>query len=79
MLRGSGADSVRRLALGIALLLDGRKADAIPVWDKIADDAPGTDFFARNIDAKLKGEKPRVEMVPDSLAVNELLALPDKL
>ncbi len=77
MLRGPGIEAAKRFALGVALLLDGRKQDALPIWEKIAQDAPGTDVFPRSIVARLKGEKPRTDLVPDSSGVNPLLALAD--
>lgn len=79
MLRGAGVESVRRFTLGVALLLDGKKEAALAVWDKIVAEDSGADFFARAVDAKLRGEKPRFELVPDPSTVNELRALPDKL
>lgn len=78
LLRG-GAETARRFTLGAALVLDGKKEAALPVWDKIVAEDSGTDFFARTVDAKLRGEKPKLELVPDSENVNELRALPDKL
>ena len=79
LLRGAGVESVRRFTLGVALLLDGKREAALPVWDKIVAEDSGADFFARTVDAKLRGEKPRFELVPDPGTVNELRALPDKL
>jgi tetratricopeptide (TPR) repeat protein len=78
LLRGPGIESARRFALGVALLLDGKKQDALPLWEQIAQDAPGTDFFPRILVAKLKGERLPVGMVPDSSTVNPLLALADQ-
>jgi tetratricopeptide (TPR) repeat protein len=75
MLKGAGA--AREVALGVALLLDGRKAAALPVWESVASQASGTDFFVRAVVAKLKGEKPHPELVPDATSVNELRALAD--
>jgi Flp pilus assembly protein TadD len=81
MLRGAGVDAARRFALGVALVLDGKNQAARSVWEKIVEADSGTDFFARNIAARLRGEKPKLELeiVPDSSAVNQIGALPDKL
>jgi tetratricopeptide (TPR) repeat protein len=79
VLRGAGVESVRRFTLGVALLLDGKKEAAQAVWDKIVAESSASDFFARAVDAKIRGEKPRFELVPDPTAVNELRALPDKI
>jgi len=79
MIRGNGAEPARRFALGIALLLDGKTDAARPVWEKIVEESSGTDFLSRNIATKLKGEKPKLEQTPDSLAVNPLTAIADKL
>jgi Tfp pilus assembly protein PilF len=78
MLRGPAIEPARNFALAVALLLDGKKQDALPLWEKIAHDAPGADFFARTIVARLKGEKAPVGLVPDPSNVNPLLALADK-
>jgi tetratricopeptide (TPR) repeat protein len=77
MIRGNGADAVRHLALALALILDGKKDAARPVMEKIVETSPSTDFFSRAILAKLKGEHPKLELLPDPLNVNQMRALAD--
>ncbi len=79
LLPGAGVEAARRFALGVALALDGKKDEARRVWDTIVEQDSSTDFFARAVDAKLKGEKARLELIPDPMSVNELRALPEKL
>jgi Flp pilus assembly protein TadD len=79
LLHGSGADAARRFALGAALILDGKKDAAISVWDEIVKEDSSTDFYARTIAARLKGQKPPFELLPDATSVNQLRALPDSL
>jgi tetratricopeptide (TPR) repeat protein len=78
LLRGSGIEAARQYTLGIALLLDGKREAAIPIWEKISAGVPATDFFPRALLAKLKREKPAQELVPDALVVNPVRALLDK-
>jgi predicted Zn-dependent protease len=79
LLKGSGAENARRFALGVALLLDGKKDAARPVWDAIAKDSTATDFFALAVAAKLHGEKPKFELLPDPVSLNQLRPLVDLL
>jgi tetratricopeptide (TPR) repeat protein len=79
LLRGSGADAARQFAVGVALLLDGKRDAARPVWDKIAQDASATDFFTRAVDARLNGRKPHFAILPDPMNVNQLLAMEERL
>ncbi len=69
---------LRRAALGYALLLDGKRDAALPVWKEIAAATP-TDFFPAAVVARLEGRKPELEIVPAPDSVNEFAALPDKL
>jgi hypothetical protein len=71
----AGSDPSHLLPLAIALVLDGKKDAARPLWEKIAAEAPSTDFAARAIAAKLKGEKPKLELLPDPLSVDPLRVL----
>ncbi|HZL55546.1 MAG TPA: tetratricopeptide repeat protein, partial [Bryobacteraceae bacterium] len=48
-IHGAGAETLRRLALGYALVLDGKKEAARSVWQEIVDTAPATDFFSRAV------------------------------
>ena len=77
MIQGAGADGVRRLALTFALILDGKKDAARTVLDKLVETSPATDFFPRALLAKLKGEAPKLALLPDSSSVNQLRALVD--
>jgi len=79
MMPGPSAAGVRRLALGYALLLDGKKQAALPVWQQIVAANSATDFFSRAIYARLHGEKPKVEPVPDPTGVNEFAAVLDRI
>jgi tetratricopeptide (TPR) repeat protein len=77
MIHGHGADGVRHLALALALILDGKKDAALPALEKIVETSPSTDFFSRAVLAKLKGEQPKLELLPDPLSVNQMRALAD--
>ena len=77
MIRGNGSEAVRAPALGYALILDGKRAAATQVWEKIVETAPATDFFSRAVLAKLKGEKPKFALLPDPNASNQMRALVD--
>ena len=70
---------LRNPALGYALILDGKKQAAIPVWEDIVKQAPATDFFARAILTRLKGAQLEHRAPPDSATPNPLEAIPDKL
>ncbi|MGD1071054.1 MAG: tetratricopeptide repeat protein [Bryobacteraceae bacterium] len=79
MINGTGAAGFREIALGYALLLDGKKEAALPVWRKIAETTPATDFFSRAIYARLRGERPKLELTPDPSVVNPFGAVLDSL
>ena len=70
--------TLRRTALGYALLLDGKRDAALPVWKEIAAAAP-TDFFPAAIVARLEGSKPPLEVLPTPASVNQFRAVLDKL
>jgi Tfp pilus assembly protein PilF len=70
---------IRETALGYALVLDGKREAAIPVWEEIAARAPGTDFFARVMLARLKKQQPAVAVVPDPINLNPFAALAEHL
>jgi tetratricopeptide (TPR) repeat protein len=70
---------LRSVALGYALILDGKKQAAIPVWEEIAKQSSGTDFFARNIFTRLKGQPVEHLSPPDTTNVNQFGAVLDKL
>jgi tetratricopeptide (TPR) repeat protein len=71
--------AIRQTALGYALVLDGKRDAALPVWEEIAAKASGTDFFARVMLARLKKEQPAVAVVPDPVNVNPFAALAEHL
>ncbi|MES1260557.1 MAG: tetratricopeptide repeat protein [Acidobacteriota bacterium] len=74
----SGA-GVRSLAVGYALLLDGKKQAALPVWKDLAAQAKATDFALQSVYTKLKGEQPKLAVLPDPSSVNPFAAVPEKL
>jgi hypothetical protein len=76
--KGLGAPQlagIRRTALGYALILDGKRDAAIPVWEGIVEKASGTDFFARVMLAHLKKQQPDVTVVPDPVNLNPFAVL----
>jgi hypothetical protein len=78
MLQGAGAAGVRELALGYALILDGKNAQAIPVWQQIVAASEGTDFFVRAVLANLQHEPPKQPVLPNPQNYNEFLALAER-
>lgn len=70
---------VRLSALGYALILDGKKQEAISIWEQIVKESSATDFLSRNILARLKGQPIAHEIVPDALNTNPFGAIPGKL
>jgi Flp pilus assembly protein TadD len=70
---------LRDAALGYALLLDGRRDAAIPVWQHIVEYAPATDFFARAVYARLQGKKSDRPLLPDPLNLNQFAGVLDTL
>ncbi|HEU5022422.1 MAG TPA: hypothetical protein VFT60_11035, partial [Bryobacteraceae bacterium] len=76
--KGLGAPQlagIRRTALGYALILDGKRDAAIPVWEEIVAKASGTDFFARVMLAHLKKQQPTVAVIPDPVNLNPFAVL----
>jgi Flp pilus assembly protein TadD len=71
--------SLRNAALGYALILDGKKPAAVPVWEEIVKQSGGADFFARAILARLKGAPVDHAVVPDPSNLNPFSVLADKL
>jgi cytochrome c-type biogenesis protein CcmH/NrfG/TolB-like protein len=69
--------SLRPLALGYALLLDGKSEAALPVWEQIVNAGPATDFFARAIYTRLQGKQPGAPLLPDIRSFNPFLAVLD--
>jgi len=70
---------LRPLALGYALVLDGKREAALPVWAQIVQGAPGTDFFARAIYTRLQGKTIERPLFPDPTNFNEFGAVLDTL
>lgn len=66
---------LRPLALGYALILDGHKEAALPVWEMIVKDRPATDFFTRAVYNHLQGKPPERPLVPDPASFNQFLAV----
>jgi len=62
--------SIRDLALGYALLLDGKRDAAVNVWKRIADQSPATDFFARAVYAHLEGRSYDRALLPEPNNLN---------
>ena len=71
--------ALRAVALGWALILDGRKDAAVSVWEKIVEDSPAIDFFPRAVLARLKGEKLKHLAPPDPRTLNQFEAVLDRL
>ncbi len=70
---------IRSLALGYALILDGKRQAAVPVWEQIVKQSAGADFYPREILARLKNVPYDHQAPPDSANPNPLAAVPDKL
>jgi tetratricopeptide (TPR) repeat protein len=79
MMSGPTVDGLRKLAVGYALLLDGRKTEAIPVWKEISDSAPATEFALRAVYTRLKGEQPKFAVLPNPANVNPFAAVLENL
>lgn len=71
--------ALRPLALGYALLLDGKREAALGVWAQIVKSASATDFFARAIYTRLQGKTVERPLIPDSTNFNEFIAVLDAL
>lgn len=70
---------LRESALGYALLLDGKREAALPVWRQLTKSVPATDFFTLAIHTRLQGKPLERPLVPDPMAVNQFAAVLDKL
>jgi tetratricopeptide (TPR) repeat protein len=70
---------LRRLALGYALLLDGKRDAATPVWKEIVNSTPATDFFSRAVYARLRKQSDEKPLIPEPNQVNQFSALLAKL
>jgi hypothetical protein len=74
-----GMAALRPLALGYALLLDGKREAALPVWEKIAAQTRATDFFAQAINTRLHGKQIEHPVLPNPNEFNQFAAVLDKL
>jgi tetratricopeptide (TPR) repeat protein len=79
LMGGPALGALRRLALGYALLLDGKREAALPVWQEIVKTTPATDFFSRAVYLRLQGKSPERALLPDPNNVNQFSALADKI
>ena len=75
MLTGPNLAGVRRLALGYALILDGKAAASIPVWEEVARTATATDFVLQAMVEIVKGAKPKLALIPNPDAINQFAVL----
>ncbi len=73
------AASLKRIALGYALVLDGKRTEALPVWQEIVKSAAATDFFIRAVYTRLQGKPLERPLLPDPNSVNQFRAVLDKL
>ena len=71
--------SLRKVALGYALLLDGKREAALPVWEQIVKTNAATDFFSRAVYARLHGKTIERPLLPDSTSLNQFMGILDKL
>lgn len=78
MLPGPALTPIRRLALGYALILDGKKREALPVFAQIAAASPASDFAIHAVYSRLKGEEPKLAVLPDPNSVNQFGAVTGK-
>ena len=67
--------ALRPLALGYALILDGKPEAALPIWKDIVERNSATDFFTRALYAHLQGKPQDRPLVPDPANFNPFLAL----
>lgn len=70
---------LRPIALGYSLMLDGQKQAALPVWEEVVKQSPGSDFFPRAILMRLKGQPVEHLSPPDSVSLNRFAAVLGKL
>lgn len=73
------AGSLRPLALGYALLLDGKRDAAVPVWQQLVEQSSATDFFARAVYAGLAHKPFDRPLLPETGGVNQFAAVAGKL
>jgi tetratricopeptide (TPR) repeat protein len=71
--------ALRDLALGYALLFDGKRDAAIPVWEQVVRNSGATDFFTRAILTRLRGGTLTRPLLPDPNNLNQFAGILDKL
>jgi hypothetical protein len=67
--------TLRELALGYALVLDGKRDAALPVWERIVNTSSATDFFSRAVYARLQGKKEEQPLLPNPASFNQFQAI----
>ncbi len=75
---GPAMQQLRTTAVGYALLLDGKRDAALPLWKQTAAANPG-DFLPAEMVARLEGRKPALEPLPAPASVNQFRGVADKL
>lgn len=75
MLPTPAAAGLRQLAIAYALILDGKKMDAAPIFKTLSESSPATDFTLRYIAARVQGTVPRLELLPDPGSINPFLSV----
>jgi tetratricopeptide (TPR) repeat protein len=70
---------LRASALGYALILDGKKQAALPVWQEIVNQSPANDFFARAVLTRLKDQPVEHSAPPDPVNLNPFAAVLSQL
>ena len=76
---GPALANLRSLALGYALILDGKRTEALPLWEQIMKTTPPGDFALRAVYQRLKGEKLALDLIPTPGTINPLGVIVDKL
>ncbi len=71
--------ALRELAIGYALVLDGKREAALPVWEQLVNTSAATDFFVRAVYTRLQGKKEEQPLLPNPAAFNQFSAILDKL
>ena len=61
------------------MILDGKRTEALPLWEQIMKTTPPGDFALRAVYQRLKGEKLALDLIPTPGAINPLGVIVDKL
>ena len=67
---GPSAGSVGKLAVGYALLFDGKREAAIRAWAEIVRESPATDFLAKAIYSQVQGKPLERPLLPEPANLN---------